>query len=130
MKTWTRDSSECKVSLTSRQLRIRNVRNTRFCVAVCSKIALEESNGLIFSRNPNEDEHQTIMKESKMTLMKDSYKEINDFEWPDPSTPSPHWTAEWTNEKSQNDFTCINFIAIPSLFCYLREIETWKKTFC
>ena len=89
-----RDSSDCKVSLTSRQLRIRNVNNTRFYVAVCSKIALEESNGLIFSRNPKEDQHQQIMKESKMTLMTDSFKEINDFEWPDPSTPSPHWTAQ------------------------------------
>ena len=94
-----RDSSDCKVSLTSRQLRIRNVNNTRFYVAVCSKIALEESNGLIFSRNPKEDQHQQIMKESKMTLMTDSFKEINDFEWPDPSTPSPHWTAQWTNQK-------------------------------
>ena len=93
-ETVKRDSSDCKVSLTSRQLRIRNVNNTRFYVAVCSKIALEESNGLIFSRNPKEDEHQQIMKESKMTLMTDSFKEINDFEWPDPSTPSPHWTAQ------------------------------------
>lgn len=89
-----RDSSDCNVSLTSRQLRIRNVNNSRFYVAVCSKIALEESNGLIFSRNPKEAEHQEIMKKSKMNLMTDSFKEINDFEWPDSSRPSPHWTAQ------------------------------------
>jgi len=89
-----RDSSGCELFLTSRQLRIRNVTKSRFHVAVCSKIALEESNELIFGKNKREDQHKEIMKQSNMTLMVDSYKEINDFEWPDPSTPSPHWKAE------------------------------------
>ena len=49
-----RDCTDCEVTLTSRQLRIRNCHKTTFNVAVCSKIALEESTHLIFKRHPNE----------------------------------------------------------------------------
>ena len=49
-----RDSSKCEIVLTSRQLRIKNCHETTFKVSVCSKIALEESTGLKFGRNPNE----------------------------------------------------------------------------
>ena len=86
-----RNCNNCRVTITSRQLRIRNVHASKFYVSVCSKIALEESTGLEFYRNPAEAEHQTIMNKENMKIMNDSYKEINDFEWPDQSTPSPHW---------------------------------------
>ena len=79
------------MTITSRQLRIRNVKNSSFSVAVCAKIALEESEGLEFSRHPEEAEHSEIMKNREMKIMHNSFKEINDFEWPDHSIPSPHW---------------------------------------
>ena len=31
------------------------------------------------------------MAEKSMAIMDDSFKQINDFEWPDTSTPSPNW---------------------------------------
>jgi len=86
-----RDASKCRVQLTSRQLRICNCHHTRFAVAVCSKIALEESDELVFGPHPAEQEHSIKMAEQGMKIMVDSFKEINDFEWPDTSTPSPNW---------------------------------------
>ena len=49
-----RDSKNCQIVLTSRQLRIKNCHDTKFEISVCSKVALEESTGLTFGRNPNE----------------------------------------------------------------------------
>ena len=49
-----RDSSKCETILTSRQLRIKNCHDSTLKISVCSKIALEESTGLKFARNPNE----------------------------------------------------------------------------
>jgi len=88
-----RDSSKCETILTSRQLRIKNCHDSTLKVSVCSKIALEESTGLKFGRNPNEKEHEAKMAEKGMTIMNNSFKQINDFEWPDTSTPSPNWSA-------------------------------------
>ena len=50
-----RDATDCRIQLTARQLRVRNCHRTRFAIAVCSKVALEESTGLLFGPHPAEE---------------------------------------------------------------------------
>jgi len=83
------ENSEFEIA--SRQLRIQNCKNTDFKIAVCSKVALEESDTLGFGVHPRLVEVSKEMLEDKMVILEKSHLEINDFEWPDTHTPSPNW---------------------------------------
>lgn len=72
-------------------VRIQNCKNTDFKIAVCSKVALEESDTLGFGVHPRLGEVSKEMLEDKMVILEKSHLEINDFEWPDTHTPSPNW---------------------------------------
>lgn len=86
-----RRCEDCEFQIATRQLRIQNSRRTNFWIAVCSKVALEESDGLGFGAHPNLEKVTAIMEDVQMHLLPSSHLEINDFEWPDTHTPSPNW---------------------------------------
>jgi len=84
---------DCSFALTSRQLRIQNCKSTLFHIAVCSAVALEESNQLKFGKHPNLAENAKTMAMKNMVILQNSETCINDFEWPDKNSPSPNWTV-------------------------------------
>ncbi|CAG5089252.1 Oidioi.mRNA.OKI2018_I69.PAR.g12149.t1.cds [Oikopleura dioica] len=86
-----RRCENCEFEIASRQLRIQNCKNTDFKIAVCSKVALEESDTLGFGVHPRLAQVSKEMKEENMVILENSHLEINDFEWPDTHTPSPNW---------------------------------------
>jgi len=88
-----RKCNDCMFTLCSRQLRIKNCESTTFKIAICSAVALEESQNLKFMNHPEIESKTNQMGERNMKVLIDSKNEINDFEWPDKSTPSPNWTS-------------------------------------
>jgi hypothetical protein len=74
------------------QVRIHSTKDSVFHLLVKTGPIIEESSGLQFGvYQPGHPEFVSQIQEAGMETMMNRFKEVQDFNWANPTQPSPHW---------------------------------------